>query len=328
LERADTAAASGDLDKTITVLENALSYDPRDTTIAARLAEVLIADSQNRRAFRVLEDIPEDAPRDSRHLNLRARLLAQFNRLDKAVRVSKALQISGSLDADTEKMVLQELASACAKPDADRPLPASWQAVIADHQIQDGHLTEAAEWLAGLPDSDPDRIRLAGVLLEQVMRNQSLTITEHMARLAQEDTTPSSMLVLRRYRTDQKAWADVAALEEQFLTQYPDHQFWPEVAMASAVRLLRSGDPQAARALTDRLVFLNPNDVEALNVRGFALKSVGYIKLAREAFELALGIDPNNSRSRAGLSALQRPDKQASNIQIDLDVRGMTTRSP
>lgn len=329
LAEADAAVVIGDLTKATKILRRALAYDPRDTEIAVKLAEVLSRADEHWRALAVLKEVPADAPTNSRYLNLRARLSSKCGRVDEGLRILNSLDAESDVDRDALRLVLERAASERNKPDPDHPLPVGWQVTIAEKQLDDGLLGSAAEWIVALPKDHPARGKLADDLLAALLAADPSEIAEDVAGLAEPADTAAKLLIRRRYLSQQKAWSFVAALEGRFLSEYPDHPAWSEVALATAFQHLRSGQIEEAKELAERAAFLDPKNVEALVVRGLALKMLGEPIRAREAFELALGLDPAHGPARVGLEGLRRSrGTSPSSIEIDLEVHGSSTRLP
>jgi Tfp pilus assembly protein PilF len=84
---------------------------------------------------------------------------------------------------------------------------------------------------------------------------------------------------------------------------------WAEIYVQLAQVYLAEGDHELAVAFLDKAEQLSAGDAESLgeivSLRGEIFEAVGWGENARQAYERALSLAPNNGRARAGLRRLR-----------------------
>ncbi|MEO7795762.1 MAG: tetratricopeptide repeat protein [Thermoanaerobaculia bacterium] len=322
--QANAAEQAGDLPRAIASLKAAVGYDPSDLEAVTRLAEMLVRADLAQQARVLLDQFPAEAKRNSRFMNLNARLLIRFGRVKQALPILLALEARGGADPATVVAAAEAWVAARTKPSELSNLPSAWRLTLADHLLESKNVDLAADWLQTLPGNSVEMAQVTDRLLEEALKSDGAELSEAVLGLAERGDTANKALVLRRHLATKKDWPELRRVEEQFLADYAGHAGWTEVALATAWRSLRAGDPRTAERLAGRIAALDPRSVEPLVVRGLALRELGRESEARRALQLALALDPTNTTARRALLSQERePDA----IQIDLHLQGATAEN-
>ena len=321
--KAESAAQNGDPARAVRLLQTALARDPRNTRIVARVCVLQLRRGRYHEALELIDDLPRDVPRDRSLQSLRAWALSGRGREEEAVRLLQSLHEPGAEESEAWAPVLDAYASTGATPEDTDPLPVPWRLHLAKRQLDMNYLRQAAAWLVEVPPGT-NREPVAKRLFAKAAEATGVVINEDIGRLAESKTGRDALLVRYQHAKSQGDGVTTRLLEEEFLSSYPDDPSWSRLALASATRYLGSGDPKSAMELVSRVVVLEPENVDALHIRGVALRALGKNAQAMEALELALTLDPTNGRVRSALAALRRAE-QTPSVVVDMSVRGTTS---
>ena len=303
LERAERALALGDTPRALQVLEGFLSYDPRDQEIVTRMAEIHLGSGSPRAAIHILESLPGDVDLDARSTALLARALVASKQIKRAVLLLAGQDARGKADPEVIEDLLQRVARH-GKP-THVELPASWYQRLAELQLKHERFHAAAESLRRVDDTSR-RDELFEHLIHEALDAGELALLEELPELEQPPLSPWKLLARHRLLRARGLADDAAAVEQDFLTRYPEHPRRYDVLLSLARREIRAGNAERGLELARGAASLRPTEEDPLVEQAFAFEALGRAEEAERMLEIVLSESPHHAGALQLLSRMDR----------------------
>lgn len=291
LQAAEQAVRSGRSDRAVALLENILSFDPRDLEARRRMVALELDRNNHGRAYLALQGLPGDVEPDRAFRQLEARVLVAIGDWSRALPLMIALDQQGAADLELIEDLLQGLSGW----DPGVELPTDWSRQLFAIQLAGDQLSEAARTARRLPE--PARLQALDALFEAVYFCDC-SLGDDLPELEEEPTSAWKMLIRHRWLLARGAGGRAAALERDFLARFSDHPERFPIVLSKARREIRQGNPAMGLESARQAAALEPTRVEPVVEKGLALIALDRRPEAIEAFDLALAIDPANPVGR------------------------------
>lgn len=300
---AAAAMEIGQTERAVSLLENTLSFDPRDYEARRRLAVVELGRQQESRAFQALQGLPGDVEPDDAYRELEARVLVEVGRWERALPLVLAIERQRGAGQD----LIDDLLLGVSRWNPNVDLPQAWLRRVFDFQLDDKKIPAALRTARRL--AEPQRSEALDLLFQAVLEC-ACSLNERLPELREEPGSPWKLLLLHRRLMARGAGGKAAVVEQDFLAKFPGHSERFRILLSKARRDVRMGKSEEGLDAALQAAALEPEHVEPQIEKGLALAALGRKREAVEAFDLALAIDPNHTVARRFLDRLEKAKGQ------------------
>lgn len=321
LARAEARESAGDAAGAARLLRGALDADPRDARVRRALAEHWMRRGAPDEARRVLDDLPEDVPRDADYLAALARASLDLAPLAEAAAALATLERAGPVDTALRDRFLQRWLETRAAPEILRPLSSSAAGTALELVLEKGDLARAAALWRAVAARTPDADRLLDRLVEATLRAEDWAPLDALEAALRARGTPEALVALHGVWLRKGAAGEAAALEADFLRRFPDHPARFPLLLARARRENRAGEHADALTLAQGASRLRPEEADALVEQAVALRALRRPAEARAVIETALLAEPRDPAAERLADALRIREAMRTDHRLEIELR-------